>query len=140
MDGDWEGTTAEEPADDTSANKESAVEMSSESAVQVQIFGKVYQLRGNGDPDRTRRVADLVDRRMGMLADSRVAADSYRIAVLTALELADELLVLRDAEEQRQGRAAGESDRLAALLARVDQVSHEDEPEADDRSYYAAAD
>jgi len=139
MDGDWEGTTAEERAEEP-AREENAVEMSSESSVRVQIFGKVYQLRGDGDPDRTRRVAELVDRKMGVLADSRVASDSYRIAVLAALELADELLELRDAEERRQGRAAGESDRLAALLARVDQVSHEDEPPADDRSFYAAAD
>ena len=140
MDGDWEGTTAEEPAGQSAASEERAVEMTSDSAVRVQIFGKVYQLRGDGDPDRTRRVADLVDRKMGILADSRVAADSYRIAVLTALELADELLLLRDAEEQRQGRAAGEIDRLAALLARVDQVSHDDDAEPEDRSYYAAAD
>ena len=61
--------------------------------------------------------AEVVDEKMSKLADQRAATDNYRIAVLAALELADELLDLRAVAE---GRAEGEKDRLAALLARVD--------------------
>ncbi len=94
-------------------------------AVRVQIFGKVHQLRTDDDPDHVRRVAELVDAKMGLIADHGVAADSYSVAVLAALDIADELLRLRD---QHAHGVSEDSDRLAALLDRVENAAEDGEP------------
>ena len=96
--------------------------MPAHSSIRVQIFGKVHQLRADDDPEHMRKVAELVDAKMGQIADHGGTADSYSVAVLAALELADELLRLR---EERQGAVADESDRIAALLERVEDVTGE---------------
>ncbi len=84
--------------------------------VQVHIFGQVYNVRGSGDPDRTHRVAEMVDEKMNSIADRGGSADSYRIAVLAALELADELTRLREEHESYRGRINAKRDRIQALL------------------------
>lgn len=94
--------------------------MRSAQGVQVQIFGQVYHLRGGEDPERVRRVAELVDLTMGRIADKGRTADSYRVAVLAALELADELLSVRDEHEKYRSSVSSQSDRIAALLERAE--------------------
>lgn len=84
--------------------------------VQVQIFGQVYNVRSSGDPERTHRVAEIVDEKMNSIADRGASADSYRVAVLAALELADELMRLRDEHESYRGRVNAKRDRIQALL------------------------
>lgn len=82
----------------------------------VQIFGQVYRLRSDEDADRVRQIAELVDQRMNRIADRGASADNYRIAVLAALELADELHALRDKHAKLQGLVGSKSSSLAALL------------------------
>lgn len=100
--------------------------MSPNSSIRVQIFGKVHQLRADDDPEHTRRVAELVDSRMSRIADHGGAADSYRVAVLAALEIADELLRSREELAEYLGAVNDESDRLAALLEHMDDAASEE--------------
>lgn len=82
----------------------------------VQIFGQVYRLRSDEDADRVRRIAEMVDQKMNRIADRGASADNYRIAVLAALELADELHALRDKHADLQGLVDAKSSSLGALL------------------------
>lgn len=82
----------------------------------VQIFGQVYRLRSDEDADRVRQIAEMVDQRMNRIADRGASADNYRIAVLAALELADELHGLRERHADLQGLVDAKSSSLAALL------------------------
>lgn len=93
--------------------------MRSGHGVQVQIFGQVYHVRSGEDPERVRKVARLVDETMGRIADKGRTADSYRVAVLAALELADELTGLREQHERYRSSVSSQSDRLKALLERA---------------------
>ncbi len=66
-------------------------------SVRVNIFNQTYSLRaGNGDGEHVLRVARLVDERMRAIASGLAVHDVTKVAVLTALNLADELEVLRD--------------------------------------------
>lgn len=56
----------------------------------VQIYDQAYHLSGP-DPDQVRRLAAVVDARMRAVAASSRIVDSLRVAVLAALNLADEL-------------------------------------------------
>ena len=61
-------------------------------SVRVNIFNQTYSLRsGDGDGEHVLRVARLVDERMRAVADGLAVHDVAKVAVLTALNLADEL-------------------------------------------------
>ena len=59
--------------------------------VQVQIGGRSYTLRGNRNPDAVRRLAGFVDERMNEIADRTGTADTTRLAILAALNIASDL-------------------------------------------------
>ena len=58
--------------------------------VTVEIYDQTYHLSGE-DPEHVRRLAELVDARMRAVAAHGHTVDSLRVAVLAALNLADEL-------------------------------------------------
>ena len=65
-------------------------------SVRVNIFNQTYSLRSaSGDGEHVLRVARLVDERMRAVADGLAVHDVAKVAVLTALNLADELEGLR---------------------------------------------
>jgi cell division protein ZapA len=56
----------------------------------VSIYDQTYHLMGH-DHDHIRRLAELVDAKMRAVASQGRTVDSLRVAVLAALNLADEL-------------------------------------------------
>ena len=61
-------------------------------SVRVSIFNQSYSLRSaDGNGEHVLRVARIVDERMRAVADGLAVHDVAKIAVLTALNLADEL-------------------------------------------------
>ena len=90
--------------------------MPSNKGTQVQIFGQVYHLRGSEDPEYARRVARLVDDRMNTIADQMATVDSFRVAVLAALHIADEYLRLKEQHDRYKNQVADKSDHLVSLL------------------------
>jgi cell division protein ZapA len=73
------------------------------SRVTVTIMGEEYVLRGTSTPDEIYRVGRYVDRLMRTLAEKNIQMSSHKIAVLAALNLADELLKLKEAETRSSG-------------------------------------
>ncbi len=69
--------------------------------VSVEIMGDRYTIRGDAGPDYIAEVANMVDNRMRELAAATRNMSRTRLAVLTAINLADELL-----QAQRSGGTA----------------------------------
>ncbi len=66
-------------------------------SVRVSIFNRSYSLRSaDGDGEHVLRVARIVDERMRAVADGLAVHDVAKVAVLTALNLADELEGLKN--------------------------------------------
>jgi cell division protein ZapA len=63
-------------------------------AVVVDIYDQIYQLRGV-NPEHIERLAGVVDSKMRAVSAHGATVDSLRVAVLAALNLADELVTLR---------------------------------------------
>jgi len=63
--------------------------------ITVEIYDQVYHLSGQ-DLGRTRKLAARVDERMRAVAGAGRTVDSLRVAVLAALNLADELARAED--------------------------------------------
>ena len=87
---------------------------------EVVIFGNVYSLRADRGRAHVEEVAALVDRKMLEVAARVSTADVGRIAILAALNLAEELLDVRGRSlgerEQLERRVSELGDRLAAVL------------------------
>ena len=65
------------------------------------------------------QLAAFVDEKMRAASDSTPSGDSLRLAVLAALNIADELFRCRDATDQRNGQLAERTEELERLLDRV---------------------
>ncbi len=93
------------------------------SLVHVEIFGQTYAVKPGNDPGYVEKLAAYVDEQMKDVSRASGAVDSLRVAVLAALNLADECLRLRhDLDEARQeSRAAGTSkdDGIARLAKKL---------------------
>ena len=58
--------------------------------VQVEIFGQIYNLRAEGDASDVQSLAAYVDGKMREVATQTKTVDSLRVAILAALNIADE--------------------------------------------------
>ena len=83
----------------------------------VEIFGVVYPLKGSPDPGHLRRLGELVDERMRRAADLAPNADRSRLAILAALNLADELIRSRGERERDRVECAERVAQLTEKLA-----------------------
>ncbi len=90
-----------------------------ENKVVVRIFGDEYPITGVDDPAYISRVADLVDSRMQDVARQSRSKARDKIAILTALSLASELLEQTDKLHQS---TSGSSTSLDTLMTRLDEA------------------
>jgi cell division protein ZapA len=86
--------------------------------VTVEIYDQTYHLSGQ-DTEHIRALAALVDAKMRAVAGQGRTVDSLRVAVLAALNLADELTQATGADA-RLGHA-----RAASLRGLLDEVLEE---------------
>jgi len=89
------------------------------SVISVEIHGQRYPIRSTLDQDYVTRLASYVDEKMRAAADQTPTGDSLRLAVLTALNLADELFRCRDASRVRSGELAERAGELERLVDRL---------------------
>jgi cell division protein ZapA len=85
--------------------------------VTVEIYDQLYHLSGQ-DTDHIRELAAYVDAKMRAVAAHGTTADSLRVAVLAALNLADELWQVNRPElSEGSARAANLRRLLDSVLA-----------------------
>jgi cell division protein ZapA len=92
--------------------------VSESTSVRVEIFDHAYNLRGT-DPDYITQLADFVDTKMRMVAQQTTTVDSARLAVLAAINIADELHTLLRKYESINDDQSGRLRQLGAVLDEV---------------------
>jgi cell division protein ZapA len=80
--------------------------------IKVEIYDQVYNLRGV-DSEYITRLAEFVDSKMRNVAEQTSTVDSLRLAVLAAINIADEYHILK----KKYDLLAGEYNRRAGALA-----------------------
>ena len=78
----------------TSATKQPAAKNSDDSSVRVEIFDQAYNLRGS-DAEYIIKLAEYVDAKMRAVSEQTHTVDTARLAVLAALNIADEYHLLK---------------------------------------------
>ncbi len=63
--------------------------------VQVEIYGQVYSIKGTDNSAHIRELAAYVDNKMKEVQKGTGTVDPLRVAILTALTIADELNNMR---------------------------------------------
>ncbi|HET9405794.1 MAG TPA: cell division protein ZapA [Candidatus Sulfotelmatobacter sp.] len=103
------------------ATKDQIVRDAQNSAVRVEIFDQAYNLRGS-DPEYILKLAEYVDSKMRAVAEATNTIDSMRLAVLAALNIADEYHILR---KKLDGGATDYQKRAHLLASALDEVLDE---------------
>jgi cell division protein ZapA len=88
----------------------------STTSIEVEILGATYNVRSEHTPDYLEQLAGIVDQRMREISQRVATVDSGRIAVLAALNLADELL---RCTRQQEGEQVQISEKLAELTGEL---------------------
>ena len=86
------------------------------SRIQVRILDETYSVRSEADAERTLRVAGHVDSVLRGLRRSLPQLDLYRVAILAAMEITDELFRLKSSGESERADLALRLQRLAASV------------------------
>ncbi len=104
------------------ASKQSPTKDPANGSVRVEIFDQVYNLRGS-DADYILKLAEYVDGKMRAVSEQTATVDSVRLAVLAALNIADEYHLLRRSVETPSPEVRQRASKLASAL---DEVLKED--------------
>ena len=91
--------------------------------IPVEIHGQRYPIRSSLEPDYVARLARYVDEKIQAAGESTRSGDTLRLAVLAALNIADELFRCRDITRARDGELAERAGELERLLDRVLTIS-----------------
>ena len=87
-------------------------------SVTVIIFGREYTLRGDADVDYVQRVAAFVDERMSEVARSSSVASTAKVAILAAVNIADELFREQQKRMETTATLEDRSIHLTRLLVK----------------------
>jgi cell division protein ZapA len=100
------------------ATRQNPVKDANNTSVRVEIFDQAYNLRGT-DPEYILKLAEYVDGKMRAVAEQTNTIDTVRLAVLAALNIADEYHLLK---RRSDGGSAGYLQRAHRLESALDEV------------------
>jgi cell division protein ZapA len=93
--------------------------VSSTGTVHIEIFGQTYTVKAGADPGYVEELAAHVDAQMHEVSKTAGAVDSVRVAVLAALNIADECFRLRRQVREADEKAARRAESLVRELTSV---------------------
>ncbi len=84
--------------------------------VSVEIRGHRYPIRSSLDASYVNGLATYVDEKIRAAAETTPSGDSLRLAVLAALNIADELFRCQEGDQARRGALAERTEALERLM------------------------
>ena len=84
--------------------------------IRVSIYDQVYYIKSGTDRAYMEEVARYLDQKMSAVASRTQTVDSFRVAVLAALHIADELFRLRQDHERLQDSVRAKTREFSELL------------------------
>ena len=89
-----------------------------ESRVKVKIYGSIYNIQGDASPEYILQLAEYVDSRMTEVSRNLSKGNIVQIAILAALNIADEFFQLR---EMKGNTNEVMKQKTSALIAMLDE-------------------
>jgi len=98
--------------------KQAPVKDAANGSVRVEIFDQVYNLRGS-DADYIVKLAEYVDSKMRAVSEQTSTVDSVRLAVLAALNIADEYHLLKRKADTPKSELKDRAHQLSHALDEI---------------------
>ena len=90
--------------------------MPANSKVRVSIFGNTYNIQGEADPEYINSLAAYLNAKMNEVSDSMPSASAMQVAILAALNIADEYFQLRDIQSAVTNDIETRTNALISML------------------------
>ncbi|MBN1254375.1 MAG: cell division protein ZapA [Deltaproteobacteria bacterium] len=84
--------------------------------IEVEIFGQRYSIKSEFSEEQVKQVAAYVDGKMQEVAENTKSVDSLHIAILTALNIAQQYLQEKVNKEELLQRIQDKADRLEEFI------------------------
>ncbi len=84
--------------------------------VHVEVNGQRYPIRSTLDPAYVQELASYVDRKLRIALESAPSSDTLGLAILAALNIADEFFRARDSQLQVDGTVASRAGELERMV------------------------
>ena len=85
-------------------------------SMKVTIFGEVYNIKSQADPDYTVSVAEYVDRIMMLIKGQVGMQDPLKIAILASMSITDDLFQTREKVEKQDQEIENKCNSLLNLV------------------------
>lgn len=89
--------------------------------IKLTIYGTEYPIKGDTDVEYIKRVASYIDQKMHEVERNTSAKSSLKVAILAALNIADELFRERAEHDKNCRHFESQVERLTQLLDNFDQ-------------------
>lgn len=87
--------------------------------MKVEIYDQSYNVNASGNEEYLRELAAYVDTKMREVAESTRMVDSVKVAVLAALNVADEFFTLRSRQQEIEGPLRKRVEKCVALVEKA---------------------
>jgi cell division protein ZapA len=91
--------------------------MPDKNRVEVRIAGKDYRIRGVESDEYLQKIALYVDKKMSEIMKKDNKLSTFMVAVLTAINVADDYLKTRESEYNLKRELENANNRIQALIA-----------------------
>jgi len=96
--------------------KDGYVTEASPQTIKVEIYNQTYNIRGDDNDEYIQQLAVYVDQKMREISSNTLTVDSLRVAILAAVNIADELHQLKKQNEEMDKLLGERSGQCAVLL------------------------
>ena len=86
--------------------------------IEVTIYGQNYTILGDATPDYMHKLAKYVDTKMREITKQTATVSSAKVAILTALNLANEIFQLREEQTKLDNDLVKRSKNLIEIIDR----------------------
>jgi cell division protein ZapA len=87
--------------------------------VKIEIYDQMYNLSGDQDEEYFKELAAYVDGKMRTIAEQTHMVDSLKVAVLAALNIADEMFTVRQKQQEIEGPLRKRVEKCVALVEKA---------------------
>jgi cell division protein ZapA len=98
---------------------DSSIDKSSDS-VRVIIYGEEYSIKGDADKEKTKQIAEYVNLKILEVQTSIASRDKFKIAILSAVNIAAELLGYKEKCEKYLNKCEELNKKVQTISDKID--------------------
>jgi cell division protein ZapA len=92
--------------------------------MKIEIYDQLYNVNGEQNEEYLKELAAYVDSKMRTIAESTHMVDSLKVAVLAALNIADEMFTTRQKQQEIEGPLRKRVEKCVAIVEKALEMSN----------------